>query len=72
MLIERVYTGDKKSKYVCDKCGKPINTKTEKRYKISIDTPIPNRSSYMNIVRRYDLCKRCTSVIIGYVEKKGK
>ena len=72
MLVERVYTGNKKSKYICDKCGKEINTDAEKRYKIGIDTPRPNRSSSMEIVRRYDLCKRCTSIVIGYIEKKGK
>lgn len=72
MLVERVYTSREKSKYTCDKCGKFINTDKEKRFKISIDTPKLNRSSAMDIVRRYDLCKRCTSVIIGYVEKKGK
>ena len=71
MLIEKVYTGDKRYKYVCDKCGKSINTKSEKRYKIGIDTPKDNTSG-MKIVRRYDLCKHCTSVIINYIEKKGK
>lgn len=71
MLVEKVYTGDKRYKYVCDKCGKPINTKLERRYKISIDTPKDNTSG-MKIVRRYDLCKHCTSFIINYIEKKGK
>lgn len=71
MLVEREYTGRKRSKYICDKCGKPINTKSERRYKIGIDTPKDNRSR-MKIIRRYDLCKHCTSVIINYIEKKGK
>jgi protein-arginine kinase activator protein McsA len=71
MLVEKVYTGDKRYKYVCDKCGKPINTKSERRYKIGIDTPKDNTSG-MKIVKRYDLCKRCTSIIINYIEKKGK
>lgn len=71
MLVEKVYTGDKRYKYVCDKCGKLINTKSERRYKIGIDTPKDNTSG-MKIVRRYDLCKHCTSVIINYIEKKGK
>ena len=71
MLVEKDYTGKKKSKYICDRCGKPINTDTEKRYKIGIDTP-KNYMSEMKIVRRYDLCKHCTSVIINYIEKKGK
>lgn len=61
----------KKSKYICDKCGKQINTDTERRYKISIDTPKDNTSG-MKMIRRYDLCKHCTNVIINYVEKKGK
>ena len=71
MLVERENTGKKKSKYICDRCSKPINTDTEKRYKIGIDTPKDNTSG-MKIIRRYDLCKHCTNVIINYVEKKGK
>ena len=72
MLIEKVYTSNKKSKYVCDRCGKFINTSDEKRYKIGIDTPKLNKSSSMDIIRRYDLCKQCTNIIIDYIEKKGK
>ena len=71
MLVEREYTGKKKSKYICDKCSKQINTDTEKRYKIGIDTPKDNTSG-TKMIRRYDLCKHCTNVIINYVEKKGK
>lgn len=71
MLIERVYTGNKRSKYICDKCGKPINTNEEKRYKINIDTPKNNDPTRMKKVRGYDLCKHCTSVIVNYIEKKG-
>lgn len=71
MLIEKENTGKKKSKYICDKCSKQINTDTERRYKISIDTPKDNTSG-MKKIRRYDLCKHCTSIIINYIEKKGK
>lgn len=71
MLVEREYTGKKKSKYICDRCSKQINTNTERRYKIGIDTPKDNTSG-MKIIRRYDLCKHCTSVVINYIEKKGK
>lgn len=71
MLVERVYTSDEKSKFICDRCGKNINTDTERRYKIGIDTPKGNTSG-MKKIRRYDLCKRCTNAIVNYVEKKGK
>lgn len=34
MLIEKENTGKKKSKYICDRCGKSINTDTEKDIKL--------------------------------------
>ena len=57
MLVEKDYTGKKKSKYICDRCGKSINTDTEKRYKIGIDTP-KNYTSEMKIVRTTEIQKR--------------
>ena len=33
---------------------------------------LKDNTSGMKIIRRYDLCKHCTNVIINYVEKKGK
>ena len=71
MLEEIDYTGKKRSKYICDRCGRRINTSSEKRYKLGIDTPKGN-TSVMKSVKRYDLCKHCISAIVNYVEKKGK
>ena len=34
MLVEKDYTGKKKSKYICNRCGKSINTDIEKDIKL--------------------------------------
>lgn len=67
MLQEIDYTGKKRSKYICDKCGKPINTSTQKRYKVNIDVFVNKNSK--KILKRYDLCRHCASVLVHTVEK---
>lgn len=70
-MLEAVdYTGKTKSKYICDRCGKHINTYSEKRYKICIDTP-KDSSSVLKPIKRYDLCKKCAKLIV-YIIEKGK
>ena len=50
--------------------GKRINTSTEKRYKIRLNT-YKGKGSTEVVIRSYDLCKRCTSIINNYIMKKG-
>lgn len=69
MLIKTDYTGRTRSLYECDKCGKRINTSTEKRYKIRINT-YKGRSSTEIQIRGYDLCRRCSSIINNYIMRK--
>ena len=70
MLREKILVRKKVSIFVIDVVSL-LTQILKKRYKIGIDTPKDNTSG-MKIIRRYDLCKHCTSVIINYVEKKGK
>jgi coenzyme F420-reducing hydrogenase alpha subunit len=68
MLIKRDYTGKTKSVYECDKCKRKINTTTEKRYRIKLNT-YKNRTSVEAGIRTYDLCRRCASIINNYIMK---
>lgn len=70
MLIKLDRTGKTRSIYECDKCGKRINTSTERRYKIRLNT-YKGRSSEEIVIRSYDMCKRCASIINNYIIKKG-
>lgn len=69
MLIKIDNTGKTRSIYECDKCGKRINTSTERRYKIRLNT-YKGRSSAEIVIRSYDMCKRCASIINNYIMKK--
>lgn len=68
MLKAIDYTGKKKSVYICDRCGKRINTSSERRYKVSIRTP-KGKTSVMKTLNGYDLCRCCTGNIINMIEK---
>lgn len=70
MLIKQDYTGRTRSIYECDRCGKRINTNTEKRYKIRINT-YKGRTSTEVVIRGYDMCRKCASIINNYIMKKG-
>lgn len=51
--------------------GKRINTSTERRYKMRLNT-YKGRSSMEIVIRAYDLCKRCASIINNYIIKEVK
>jgi DNA-directed RNA polymerase subunit RPC12/RpoP len=70
MLKNIDYTGKNKTEYICDKCGRDINNDNLKRFKININTPKKNSKSTLKTYRSYDLCSRCTTVIIKYLENK--
>lgn len=69
MLIKMDRSGKTRSLYECDKCGKRINTSTEKRYKCRLNT-YKGRGSTEIAIRGYDLCKKCASIINNYILRK--
>lgn len=68
MLIKKDCTGKTRTVYQCDKCGKIINIKNRKRFKLSIDINTKNKTSSLTKLYRYDLCTNCINIIMKLLE----
>ena len=68
MLIETDRRGKTKSIFECDRCGRIINTETDHRFKLTVqNTP---RGSNTNVIKSWDLCKRCYAALYKGIEKE--
>ena len=72
MLVKIDHTGKDGTLYICDRCKKEINTKVERRYKMSVSIGKTKNHSYNTTIKSYDLCKHCCSLICRAIEKGVK
>lgn len=65
MLVKKYYQNNGKAVYECDRCKKLMDTHEDNRYRIVISST----KSRGKVIRGYDLCKHCCSIIVHYIEK---
>lgn len=69
MLIKIDHTGKKGTIYSCDRCKKEINTDNERRYKVTVEIGKTVGHHYKTVIKKYDLCKHCCSILCHAIEK---
>lgn len=75
MLLNIDKKGTGTTRWKCDRCGRVIPDEKSRRMKVDIKTLSSVKSGHYDILRTYDLCNTCSTMLCRGIERgvqKGK